>query len=253
MALLVLLVLSGCGQSGYSKFYSDFSHKYGQLTETFDYLPTGQQPEVLVGSNLAQDSFSMQASGFVPIGYSSFQGRLENVDKALAQAKRIGATHLLLYSAANNVATLQIYKPTPVVLSNRPQPTADSISATAKHLGHGKGYLQAASYWVRRVQWAFGAYLEELPSALQQAGLATGCQLAIVVDGTPAAEAGLYSGDIVVRFNDKEIFDAEGFKTALNANQQAKILLSVYRDGSYLEKVVKLQDEKHKYASQVEL
>jgi len=238
--LLVLLASAGCAQNGFSKFYTDFSHKYSNLDPaTFQPLAADQQPQLMLGTNLQQDSFSMQVNGFVPVGYSSFQGRLETVDKVLVQANTVGATHVLLYSSGVSPAVVSPYQPSAISVSNRlgEWPANEQTARFSR----GRGYLQAALYWVARSRWELGAYVEELAPEMKQAiALEEGCRLAIVVAGTAADRAGLLSGDIVLQFAGNKVTGAEDFRAALKENMDDRVSLLVYRDGDYLETEVTL-------------
>lgn len=251
LILLALVFSSGCAQNGYSKFYTDFNHKYSRLdTITFQRLQADHQPQLLLGSNLQQDSFSMQVNGYVPIGYSSFQGRLETVDKALAQAQKVGATHVLIYSYAVKPEEIASYRPVEVRVANQSADNAEKPLVETAGFSRARGYIQAASYWVEREQWEFGAYVEELPLQLkQQTGLVKGCSLAIVVAGSSADRAGLVSGDVVVQLSGSEIAGPQDFRTVLEENHADRIPLLIYRDGEYLQKVVALGDDNARLAA----
>ena len=252
LVLLVLLASTGCAQNGFSKFYTDFSQKYSNLDPaTFQPLAADQQPQLMLGTNLQQDSFSMQVNGYVPVGYSSFQGRLESVGNVLSQANKVGATHVLLYSSGVNSAAVSTYQMSDISVSNRfgERPASEQTARFSR----GRGYLQAASYWVERSRWEFGAYVEELsPDAKRAIGLEGGCQLAIVVAGTAADRAGLISGDIVLQFAGNKVAGSQGFREALKNNAADTVSLLVYRDGDFLEKAVQLKAENNRLTAKTD-
>jgi hypothetical protein len=243
--LTVVMFLVGCTTNAYKTYYTDFSFKYGNLeSDTYRLLQSGQKPKIMAGTNVDADSFSMQVSGYIPIGFASFRGKLENIEKAIRQAKRVRATHVLLYTQKLQTQKASVPIPTyqPVTVETSNQGSDASLSKSGRQGNNNNARrrdAQTASYWVKRVQSNLGAYVEEIPVRIQQqAGLIKGCSLVIVVEGTDASRAGLLSGDIVVKFAGTAIDDPQAFAVAIEDYTDRTASLLIYRDGEYLDKTV---------------
>jgi serine protease Do len=57
--------------------------------------------------------------------------------------------------------------------------------------------------------------------------------------GSPAEEAGLGRGDVIVKFNLKPVGDLAAFKGLVKGMKGDKFMLTVYRGGAYLNLVIK--------------
>lgn len=72
------------------------------------------------------------------------------------------------------------------------------------------------------------------PKRLQQYGYPVGAVVTNVVDGAPAYEGGIRSGDIIIKFNGEEIEDYEDFNEKLSQCEPGKsVSVEFYRSGRY--------------------
>jgi len=70
-----------------------------------------------------------------------------------------------------------------------------------------------------------------------------GYALAQVFDGSPAAQAGLAAGDVVVRLGGREVTDLATFTTALRSHDPGDVVeVEILRDGRHLNFTVVLGD-----------
>ena len=70
-----------------------------------------------------------------------------------------------------------------------------------------------------------------------------GYALAQVFDGSPAAQAGLAAGDVVVRLGGREVIDLASFTTALRSHDPGDVVeVEIIRDGRHLNFTVVLGD-----------
>ena len=87
LLILLAMIATGCATSGYSKFYNQVKYEEFSPTEkckAYSYTEDGKE------KLLSEDYFI--------IGYSSFNGPLENQSNAISHGKKIGADIVLLKS-----------------------------------------------------------------------------------------------------------------------------------------------------------
>ena len=97
LTVFILVIFNGCASSGYKDFYNpyykgsliDFKGKYPFL----EFLKEGEEPKIFVSNNLKEDIQNLKSKRYSLIGYSSFNGGLENEKAVKEQAKAIGAKH----------------------------------------------------------------------------------------------------------------------------------------------------------------
>lgn len=95
ICLMVLVIfLAGCAQGKYQDFYKDFTSADNR--SNIQLLARGEEPKLYRSDDLDRDIKVLEAKRYVKIGRSSFYGELEDTANAVAQAKRIGATVVLV-------------------------------------------------------------------------------------------------------------------------------------------------------------
>jgi hypothetical protein len=94
LLFLSAFLLFGC-ENGYQKFYTPLNvSNYSRSV-----LPSTGDPVLRASSgDRDKDIDALFFDGYVPIGYSSFSGPLESVDKAIEQAKKVGAKYVVVNS-----------------------------------------------------------------------------------------------------------------------------------------------------------
>src|SRR4030088_2475506 len=90
--IFVLLLLQGCA-SPYAKFYIP-----ANVSSSRGFLKATEEPRVIRGANRESDDLHLLEDGYRPIGQSSFNGGNVSDSGAIAQAKTLGASVVVLYS-----------------------------------------------------------------------------------------------------------------------------------------------------------
>ncbi|HET6545716.1 MAG TPA: PDZ domain-containing protein [Rhodanobacteraceae bacterium] len=184
--------------------------------------PPPAQPQLVDGKNRTADRDSLAARGYVPIGDAHFDAGNTGVRQdAIAEGVAAGADKVLLYppeeAPGGNVAA-------PV--SNTPD---DTVPAT-----------WLAVYYVR-LKPPFGATFRDLSSAEQQKLHAHGgVRIGSIIGGTPASEANLLSGDVVLELDGQPIANKADFEALLKARLGKRVTLSIRRDGRSMQRMVRL-------------
>ena len=101
--LITALILSGCATSGYQQFYNE-SVDTTTLPNPI-LLKDGEDPEILGSNDLERDIQTLRAKRYAVIGSSSFNGSFEKENNVAEQARRVGATLVLIQSEYTNTQT----------------------------------------------------------------------------------------------------------------------------------------------------
>lgn len=173
--------------------------------------PPPATPQVAMGANPDADAQRLQAQGYVRIGTGQLPlAPAAAGEAALAQALRSGADQVLLYPLA----------PSPAV-------AAAPGGTTLEH------YV--------RFRLPFGARFRDLDAAERaRLGVDGGIMLGAIIGDSPASQANLLEGDVVLRINGKPIAGADEFRTRLREQSGRPVTLSVLRNGTVLARSVRL-------------
>lgn len=249
---LTVLLLAGCA-SGYSQFYQEVPHRGSVEVVAFTGTPT-----VLAGTGDPQaDVIAAFAMGLVPIGVSSFNGPNEGMAGALAQAKKVGASHLLVSAAYARTVSGAIPITVPQTYTTQSSGTVSTsgprgfatgtYSGTSSTTGSSTSYIP---YSVDRYdqQAVFLAPLDRGGVGFRFATLTTqqaselGTNKAVLVEavrrGSPAFLADILPGDYVLSVNGAPIYDQDTFTAAVKFEQP--LVFAISRGGEQLNKTLTL-------------
>ena len=218
-----VIILAGCASSGYEQFYHPFVD--AQTLPDIRLLGQNEEPKVLVSDKLDRDIYILRSKGYFAIGESSFNGGYESIDNAAEQAKKIGATVVLINSKYTNTAST-----TSTLLVPNSQTTYHSgniygsggygsYSGTSTTYGtttvpmttYQRRYDQVAVYFVQSTKKPrFGVHLSDLsPDARVELGRNTGALIDVVIEDTPAFYSNVMPGDVLVSLDGEQIKNAK--------------------------------------------
>jgi hypothetical protein len=178
-------------------------------------LPTGE-PQVYRGNKPEQDALKMFEDNYNLIGYSLFNARNVDENSAVAQAKKVHAPVVILYSKYTGSVSGSI----PLTLPDT-QTSSTSLYGSAYGYGgyasysgtaytttygskttyipytvHRSDYL--ATYWIKMKPPIFGTHIKDLtPEIRQQIGSNKGMLVYAVIKGSPAFEADILKSDVL--------------------------------------------------------
>ena len=167
-------------------------------------LPPKEAPDVSDSQSPEGDERVLGAKGFVRIAngrYAAADGKAR--EWLVARGREAGADRVLIY--------------------------ADNSD--------GSPGLRAA-YYVK-FKLPFGASFRDLHADEREA-VGDGVSLGEVIGNSPAAQANLLKGDIVVKFNGEAIRDRAHFQKLLRANMGKRVTLTVSRAGAVLTRTLRL-------------
>lgn len=212
LIMFTILAISGCSQSGYKQFYNPYVD--AKPLPNIQLLGSNEEPQVFGSNHLDRDIRTLLSKRYIVVGYSSFNGEYEGTKNAAAQAKRIGATVVLINSEYTNTQSS-----TSALLLPNNQTTyhsgslygggsGGSYSGTSTTYGtttvpfttHQRRYDQVAVYLVKSTQKVrFGVSVNDLPPNLRsELERNTGALIDIVLEDTAAFYANVMAGDVLI-------------------------------------------------------
>ena len=232
--LLISAMLAGC-VSGYQQFYNPIVDP--RTLNDAVLLAPDQDPQIYGSDNFEQDTLTLQSKNYILIGYSSFNGALEAETGAIAQAKRLGATVVLVASQYTNTQTTTstLFLPTTTTTYHSGNLSGNTTynSFSSGYLGssstygtytgtsttygtqavpittHQRRYDQTAYYFVESTkQWRVGVLYDDLTiEQRKQYGRNTGVYIGLVIENTPAYLANVLPGDVLIEINDDPVIN----------------------------------------------
>lgn len=205
----------------------------GQFTENVTELRAAPPPdlaEVSVGTTVRADERKLAARSFVRIGTGCYRKDDDAArDWMLRNGTRVGADKILFYTQPADAKAAEAYTEEAGVACAEEGAAADE-----------EGWPFVATFYVR-YRLPFGAQFRSMTATeLKTIGVDGGVQLGAIVNGTPAAEANLRSGDFVVKFNGAPVHDRNAFQELLRANMGKRVTLTVARNGDQFDRIVRL-------------
>ncbi|MBV9080279.1 MAG: PDZ domain-containing protein [Elusimicrobia bacterium] len=224
--------------------------------------PSSGAPRLLKSNDIRSDGRALFEQGYVMIGYAKFDGPAINPDLALEQGRKAGADVVLLQetftrSMTENVAVTQWSpdqttettetaqstgrggKPHTVTRTVETRVSQDPqtvyVPTTVDYFEH------SATFWRRVDKPLFGALVQDIADDVKMR-LQTnhGLEIQAIITDSPAFEADLLKGDVILKLDGDPVPSAQKFYADLISHAGKTIHLSVLRGSTPLEKPVKL-------------
>ena len=243
-SFVLFALIGGCAVNTYQTHYSGTTARSPEVIGRI--VPAAGPARVTRGGNPKEDLVVMLESGFVLLGSSSFTGAVPPPRLLLKQAKSVGASHVILYErykqTVSGTASLALPGPATAVQSG-----GGGAESTVGYHGAGtssaqggsavreipysvKQYAQLATFWVQGKPAHVGIYYRPLTETERGAlHRQTGLVVIAVVKGSPADEAHILRGDLLLRVNGADIQSPEEFKTYLG-RESGLITFEILRD-----------------------
>lgn len=255
------LGLCGCAVNGFEKFYMPTPG-----SETVHSLPWIEpavgNPEIYAySSDPRSDNIRAAEAGYVLIGSSAFYGPPATMTTAelRAQAKRVGASLVLIHSKYKDTISGVV----PWSVPNPPQVSTVTSNGTVSSYGPGgfatgtysgestittpggvstydipysiSRYDMLATFWVRQdiSKLRLGADVHNLPDALRsKLQRNTGVVVTAVIRDTPAFDANILRGDVILKIDGQDVIDGRDFMSQLKEFQGQTVKIRLLRDGA---------------------
>jgi hypothetical protein len=259
IAVSVLLVLlQGCS-TPFAEFYHDNTGDVDLSKAPAVELPTGK-PQLFRGNHPEQDTLRMLEDNYRLIGYSSFNAGDVNESDAIAQAKKISAAVVILYSqyTGSVSGSMPLTLPDTTTSSTSMLGSAYGPGGYASYSGtaytttygtkttyipytvHRSDYL--ATYWIKMKRPIFGVHIQELtPEIKKQIGSNKGVLIQAVIKGSPAFDADILKDDVLKQIGDIEVFDGDSYQKALSKYEGKEADVFIIRGDNEIHKSVRLR------------
>lgn len=252
-----LLALAACAPNPYTQFYQ------GQPTARVlpGYIETSAPPQIYSSTDFNRDVPHLLRRGYAVVGQSAFNAGASSVspDAVHAHAKRVGAQIVLVSSGYTHTLT----GVAPLTI-----PSTSTTTASASGVASGPGGVVTGSatgqsvttatqtalipYSIQRADFSavylvkiesrFGVYysaLEDSTRSRLQSNF--GVRVTLVVDDTPAFDADILVGDIILQLGDDRPRSEEHFSELVDKYQGTSTQVLLDRRGERLTKSVAIR------------
>lgn len=178
--------------------------------------PGAAKPQLFRGVNETADYQRMLDDGYEMLGYSRFELGDVPPSRAEAQAVKVQAEAVVIYTQA--VAT-----PTAAMrmkqIKEQGQSNAQSKNAQSKP---AQMYSYFATYWAKLQPPILGVHVMQR----MEKDTAPGLTVLAVITGSPAAQAGVVTGDVLLSLNGEKLDSAQGLQalSLRNASQEVELI-----------------------------
>ena len=252
ISLAIVIALGGCA-NGYKQFYKP---ENGATPETIASMRAAPPPVTPLVERAAPingqaliDAYAKR--GYRLIGSASFNsGRSESENSAIEQGKTVGADLVVILNpqyTGSESSIIPISTPTSTTTYSTGSATAYGKSGTVTAYSSGTSTTYgtttsfipitvhksdySAGYFVKQ-KFLLGADFRDLNDA-ERNELQTnrGVAVRLVVDGSPAFNGDILSGDIVVSLDGIAISNINNLSTLISERRGNRILLGLFRNG----------------------
>lgn len=259
--LTLIIMLSGCA-SGYKKFYKPVPEATPETILTERVAPAPAIP--ILERAIPGDSNAILAAyakrGYIMIGNSIFNsGRNEPEASAIKQGKAVGADIVLVLNPQYTGSVTSIVPvTTPTTSTSYTNGSANTygyggsattyINATTTTYGSTTTYVPVtvdrhdygAVYFVK-TRFHLGLITRDLNDTERQSIQTNkGAIVLVVVDNTPAFQADILVGDVVLTIDGVPVPNAEGISQIVRDRKGKKVDITVLRKDKQISKTVQL-------------
>ena len=197
--------------------------------------------QLVRGTQIKANYMLFLRKGYVAIGYSLFQTLSSDGREITEIAKRENADLAVAYKMSKTVD--QIYLPTISPTANRAGNSTGSGVAIGQMPLKIDGYNYLVMYWAKADSRPFGVYLSNpSPRIRSSIGVSGGAYVNTVINNTPANNADIVAGDVILAINHVNIQGAQEANLVLHRDAGRIILVKIWHHGKTRKKALELND-----------
>jgi hypothetical protein len=223
VACCTLVSFTGCASrnNSFTQFYKD---KAGaEMTNLPAYSGSTR---ILTTSNAVNDAKDLYRDGYTLLGFSDFEGPRLTDGGVRFQAKQVGADVVLVSRAYLRTETPPT--PWPSRMNSMGMFTAPGIPVTVRV------YQYQAGFFRRGRPAILGVFYRAAPSEIRQKlERNTGVFVFVVRNGSPAFNANLLEGDVILKTDGEDVMSEADMREKLNKLAGRKVELEIWRDGRF--------------------
>lgn len=260
LAVLLALTLSACANP-----YSQFYRPTLDAKTMPSYIPASGPLKIYTTNDFPKDVDALMRKGYIPVGNASFNAASNKVTESQLrdQAAKVSAQVVLISSHYTHTVTGAM----PLVLPNN---TTSYSSGTATAYGPGGGMVNAygnsttttygtqtmiVPYSVSRSDFGAVFFVKTRTRAgiitvplddvtHKRLGTNSGVLARVIVDGSPAFNADIFPGDIVLAVGSEKVQSPEQYTQLLNQYEGQSVTFHLDRDGQAVEKTFRIASYK---------
>lgn len=269
LLVIYIIVLTGCAQNGYRKFYQPYFNPQTPppaIAGDLKYLSPDDTPQIYSSNDLGRDVLIARSKYWLPIGYSSFNGAMGTQDQIVSEAKALGAAMVLVNSSftENRTITTPLFIPNNQttyyngttngqIYANNGNSANYNSSTTGSATTYGTTVIPLTSVQARYDQTAvyFVHFTKKLKFGIAPAPLTaelrskyernTGALVELVYENTPAFNANILPGDIITELDGKSVEGPAEFNKVFSEVHPTNGLLPVKILRNGIEKTINVQ------------
>lgn len=265
LSIILSIIFTGCAISGYKSFYKPYianeQLKQAKLNPDYKFLEKDEEPQVYSTKNFDIDSKKLRRKGYIPIGYSSFNGAYEDTSNAIAQAKRLRAILVLINSQYTNTETRTSTLLLPDNKTTYSSGNVNSYATYNSNYGYSRygnantnysgtsttygtkaipyttntrRYDQSAMFFIKNTKkLKFGVEVIDIPREKRIEIGKSGVIINLIFENTPVYNSSILEGDIVIKMNNTRIKNSQQFLKLMSEynTSSGKCTWIVIRDG----------------------
>jgi hypothetical protein len=264
IALVGVIVLSGCAGNGYKQFYQPYMDLKTNPNSDMQLLGENETPVIMSSNNFNRDVRVAKSKYFWPVGYSSFNGEMGTQADIIDQARNVGASLVLVNSqfAETRTITTPLFVPTTQTttysgttngsiygnngLNANYNSNANGLATTTgttvvPMTRYQQRFNQQALFFVKeKTKGRLGINMLDLsPELRAKYQRNTGVFVDVVKEGSAAFEANILPDDVIVNFNGTAVVDQRQFIELLNSFSGGKCTMKILRGDA--EKLIEVQ------------
>jgi|GEM_PF-2033393 len=263
LMLVSLIIVSSCASRNFHAENYVANINISQIPKP-DVVSEGSDPLIISTKNLNQDYETLLSKGYILLGYSSFEGELDEQYNVIQQGRDTGATVILTTNAFLGVSssTIPLLLPTSSTTyssgSYKGTGNTNYSNSYGRHLGQSNSnyngtfsgqtttqsnqwvpmtvsktiYRQTTAFFVKTNQdFKLGLYFRDLNQDERRViEKNTGIMVTTVIENTPAFYKNIVPGDAITSINDIEIVNNAHAGSIINSNQKIETI-KVVRNG----------------------
>ncbi len=260
--LLITLIaaLTAACANPYRSNFNSIQDRYPQWLES-RLAPKAAAPDVVQTDDIQKEGWGLVEKGYVMIGFSRFDLPQISIDLAISEGKTRGADIVLVQKrfskSLTETVTMTQWGPTETteyredtgISGDRGTRRVDRRVSVTTTRGPETVYVpqqvdyyeHSATYWRKVERTLFGAVVQDLTDE-QKARLQTnrGLSVRALVTDSPAFQADLLKGDIILKIDGQQVPSAQKFYEGLIQKAGQDVKLSILRNDKTIEKTVRL-------------
>lgn len=235
--LFFALLISACANP-----YAEFYRGIPDARVRSEYIPTTEALQIFRTDNIEQDTKALRRKGYVPVGSSSFNAASNKVTETQLreQANTIGAHVVLSTSKFTHTVSGTI----PLTLPNTTTTFVDGKKRTTygtqtTSIPYTVDRAEFKAVYFVKAKSRIGLVVAPLDDTTRgQLTQSSGVRVDVVVEGSPAFEADILPGDILLAFGGQAVRSVEHYQELLPHFTGKTVELVLNRDGRPITRVV---------------